>query len=155
MSSYSQTVTYNQFSSSSHPFDSFPPRYSYAVSPPPQPTYLLNPNSFRQEFTSRLSELTVNSRPIIQSLSTIAQDYSRYADVVVQCIEQHIRQVSHCDIWRPLRPISLFKVGSWACMHLVKIYTSSRRALFHRKGLCVYRAFFYSQVITTVAVDLI
>ncbi|CAL1700835.1 unnamed protein product [Somion occarium] len=42
---------------------------------------------------TRLAELTVNSRPIIHNLSIIAQEYSRYAEVVAQCIESHVRRV--------------------------------------------------------------
>lgn len=69
-----------------------PPAYSYA--PPAQPVYHVDPTSFRREYSTRLAELTINSRPIIQNLSMLAQDYSRFADVVVQCIESHIRRVS-------------------------------------------------------------
>jgi pre-mRNA cleavage complex 2 protein Pcf11 len=42
----------------------------------------------------RLAELTINSRPIIQHLSLLAQDFTRFAEIVVQCIEAHIRRVS-------------------------------------------------------------
>ncbi|KZT74323.1 hypothetical protein DAEQUDRAFT_807469 [Daedalea quercina L-15889] len=68
-----------------------PPAYNYA--PPAQPVFHVDPTSFRREYSARLAELTVNSRPIIQSLSMLAQDYSRFADIVVQCIENHIRRV--------------------------------------------------------------
>lgn len=54
----------------------------------------MDPVSFRRDYMGRLAELTVNSRPIIQNLSMVAQEYSRYADVVTECIEQHIRRVS-------------------------------------------------------------
>ena len=57
--------------------------------------YYADPNHFRRDYIARLSELTVNSRPIIQGLSMTAQEYARYADIVVNCIEQHIRRVSH------------------------------------------------------------
>ncbi|KAI9001076.1 hypothetical protein BD414DRAFT_473529 [Trametes punicea] len=72
-----------------------PPNVYYAPPPPaPQPIYQhFDPNSFRRDYITRLSNLTVNSRPIIQSLSMIAQEYTRFADVVVQCIDQHIRRV--------------------------------------------------------------
>lgn len=69
-----------------------PPAYNFA--PPAQPVFHVDPTSFRREYSTRLAELTVNSRPIIQNLSMLAQDYSRFADVVVQCIESHIRRVS-------------------------------------------------------------
>lgn len=83
-----------------------PPPHPYPY--PPQPVYHLDPNMFRRDYVARLSELTVNSRPIIQGLSVLAQEYSRFADVVVQCIEAHIRRVSlfspslSCAIFRRL-----------------------------------------------------
>lgn len=67
----------------------------------PAPAYFSDPNTFRREYASRLSELTVNSRPIIQNLSMIAQDYLRFADIVTQCLEAHISRVSR------ISPLSL------------------------------------------------
>ena len=69
------------------------PQYQYQYHQPPAPVFL-DPIAFRREFASRLSQLTVNSRPIIQELSLLAQDYSRYADTVAELIEAHIRRVS-------------------------------------------------------------
>ena len=63
--------------------------------PPPPPVYQLDPVTFRRDYTNRLNELTLNSRPVIQSLSMLAQDYSRFAEIVAQCLEAHIRRVSH------------------------------------------------------------
>lgn len=68
--------------------------YSYPQPPPPAPIYHVDPHSFRRDFAARLAELTINSRPIIQSLSMYAQEYARWADVVAQCIQTHIRRVS-------------------------------------------------------------
>lgn len=70
--------------------------YQYPPAPPPVPPpfYHVDPNTFRRDYSAKLAELTVNSRPIIQSLSMIAQEYSRWAGIVVQCIEAHIRRVS-------------------------------------------------------------
>lgn len=98
MSLYPQpTATYSQMPYESQGYGPTiaPPNPYYAPPPPvPQPAFHLDPNTFRRDYITRLSNLTVNSRPIIQTLSMIAQDYSRYADVVVQCIEQHLRRVS-------------------------------------------------------------
>lgn len=97
MSLYSQTTTYTQMPYPAQGYGAaVPPPNSYYAPPPPapQPVFHVDPNMFRRDYMTRLSNLTVNSRPIIQTLSLIAQDYSRYADVVVQCIEQHIRRVS-------------------------------------------------------------
>lgn len=69
------------------------PQYQYQYHQPPAPVFL-DPVAFRREFASRLSQLTVNSRPIIQELSLLAQDYSRYAETVAELIEGHIRRVS-------------------------------------------------------------
>lgn len=57
-------------------------------------TSLYDPNTFRQFYATQLAALTFNSRPIIQNLSMIAQDFSRMSNVVVQCLEAHIRRVS-------------------------------------------------------------
>lgn len=58
------------------------------------PIHHHDPASFRREFTNYLAELSFNSRPIIQGLATVARDHTRFADVVVECIENHIRGVS-------------------------------------------------------------
>ncbi|KAK7470544.1 mRNA 3' end processing factor [Stygiomarasmius scandens] len=60
---------------------------------PPQASYPVDPTTFRRDFSNRLSELTMNSRPIIQSLSMYAHDYVRFAEIVAQCLETHIRRV--------------------------------------------------------------
>jgi hypothetical protein len=75
----------------------YPQQQYPAASPaqyPPQPVCHVDPNTFRKEYNARLAELTVNSRPIIQGLSMMAQEYSRWAEIVGQCIEAHIRRVS-------------------------------------------------------------
>ncbi|KAF9055450.1 hypothetical protein BDZ89DRAFT_1056026 [Hymenopellis radicata] len=75
----------------------YPPMYPHYPPPPPppvaQPVFLMEPNTFRHEFAARLRELQVNSRPIIQNLSMLAHDYTRYAHIVAQCLESHIREV--------------------------------------------------------------
>ncbi|CCM03154.1 uncharacterized protein FIBRA_05276 [Fibroporia radiculosa] len=75
------------------------PPTSYHYPPPVQPTFHVDPQTFRRDYTTRLADLTVNSRPIIQNLSMIAQEYSRYAEIVAQCIEMHIRRV---PLWMKL-----------------------------------------------------
>ncbi|CAK5263045.1 unnamed protein product [Mycena citricolor] len=72
-----------------------PQYYQPQPSPPPPPVYNPDPASFRRDYSRHLAELKVNSRPIIQNLSVIAQDFTRYAEIIVQCIESHIRQVPH------------------------------------------------------------
>ena len=69
----------------------------YQQPPPPAPYYQqqrLDPISFRRDYQNRLAELTVNSRPIIQNLSMVAQEYSQFSEIVAQCLEAHIRRVS-------------------------------------------------------------
>lgn len=72
------------------------PPAPYAYPPPSQfPPHFSDPSSFRREYAARLSELSVNSRPIIQNLSMMAQTNIRYADIVAECLQAHIRRVSH------------------------------------------------------------
>ncbi len=59
----------------------------------------MEPNTFRHEFAARLRDLQVNSRPIIQNLSMLAHDYTRYAHIVAQCLESHIREVSRLSLF--------------------------------------------------------
>ncbi|TFK29396.1 hypothetical protein FA15DRAFT_664345 [Coprinopsis marcescibilis] len=73
-------------------------QYQQYMPPPPpvhQPPTLfhVDPNEFRKHYVANLAELTFNSRTIIQELSLLAQNYSRYADIVVSSVESHIRRV--------------------------------------------------------------
>ncbi|KAJ7179034.1 hypothetical protein C8R46DRAFT_1072257 [Mycena filopes] len=61
--------------------------------PPPVPVYQPDPVTFRRDYSNQLAELKVNSRPIIQNLSMIAQDFARFSEIVAQCLESHIRRV--------------------------------------------------------------
>jgi pre-mRNA cleavage complex 2 protein Pcf11 len=79
-----------------HHFASQPPQltqpgYGYTAPRQVQP---MDPHTFRQFYSQQLAQLTVNSRPIIQNLSILAQEYSRMAHVVAQCLETHTRLVS-------------------------------------------------------------
>ena len=97
MSLYSQSL-YGQSSYGGPSYSSaHPASYSqiYHQPPPAPPAYTVDAVSFRREYMTRLSELTFNSRPMIQHLSMLAQDSPRFADIVAQCIEEHIRTVSH------------------------------------------------------------
>jgi hypothetical protein len=89
---------------------------------PPQPMYHVDPNTFRKDYSARLAELTVNSRPIIQGLSMMAQEYSRWADIVGQCLQDHIRRVSQmlCN------SIPSTRLGRWhhSIMYLVRLVFS-------------------------------
>ncbi|KAJ7094661.1 hypothetical protein B0H15DRAFT_830405 [Mycena belliarum] len=69
------------------------PYYQQPAPPPPVPVYHPDPTTFRRDYSNQLAELKVNSRPIIQNLSMIAQEFSRFADIVAQCLEAHIRRV--------------------------------------------------------------
>jgi len=65
----------------------------YYQQPPPPPVYNPDPVTFRRDYSNQLAELKVNSRPIIQNLSMIAQEFARFSDIVAQCLESHIRRV--------------------------------------------------------------
>ncbi|KAG1892348.1 hypothetical protein F4604DRAFT_1698961 [Suillus subluteus] len=82
---YAPPPSYHQPGPSAYPYQQPPP--------PPAPVYFVDPNSFRRDYAARLAELTINSRPIIQTLSMIAQEYSKWAEIVAQCLEAHIRRV--------------------------------------------------------------
>jgi pre-mRNA cleavage complex 2 protein Pcf11 len=92
----------------------YPYPYLQPSAPPPPPQlgayHFLDPAGFRREFTTRLSELQVNSRPIIQNLSMLAQDYSRFAEIVAQSLEEHIRRVSFILFRHVIKP---------ECFHIV------------------------------------
>lgn len=98
MSLYSSQNSYGQpsYSQFSQPITHSGYQYQYQQPPipPPAPVYHHDPISFRRDYTNRLAQLNVNSRPIIQNLSMLAQEYSRFAEIVAQCLQSHIRQVS-------------------------------------------------------------
>lgn len=83
--------TYPPFQHQHNPYaqQPAPPTYGYA-----QPPFAFDANSFRREYSARLSELTMNSRPIIHNLSMMAQAFTRYSDIVADCLQAHIRRVS-------------------------------------------------------------
>lgn len=78
---------------------------------PPAPVYYMDPGTFRRDYSSRLAELTVNSRPIIQNLSMLAHEYTRFADIVSQCLEAHIRRVSLVSYLMTAAPFAV--TGLW------------------------------------------
>ena len=106
MATYPQSQAYGHmpYPTQTYPQQPLPPPNYYPPPPPPQHVYYADPNYFRRDYVARLSELTVNSRPIIQTLSMTAQEYVRYADIVVNCLEQHIRRVSH-PFYLPFSPL--------------------------------------------------
>ncbi|KAI0068792.1 hypothetical protein BV25DRAFT_1874001 [Artomyces pyxidatus] len=91
MSMYSQPPSFSQPPYPVHAYHPpQPPPHAY---PSTSAIYPVDASTFRRDYTARLAELTENSRPIIQGLSFYAQEWSRWADVAVQCIEAHIRRV--------------------------------------------------------------
>ncbi|KAI9512226.1 hypothetical protein F5148DRAFT_1164952 [Russula earlei] len=88
MSIYPQQQAYSQ---PPFPHAYLPQPPSYAL--PSSSVYPVDPATFRSDYTARLAGLTDNSRLIIQGLSMYAHDFSRWGDVVTQCIEAHIRRV--------------------------------------------------------------
>jgi pre-mRNA cleavage complex 2 protein Pcf11 len=47
----------------------------------------------KQDYLSSLSELTFNSRPIIQNLTIIAQENINYGEAITKAVEEHILKV--------------------------------------------------------------
>src|SRR4051812_35986548 len=79
------------------------PYYSHPNQPPQQfqqqypgyyPQQSYDENGFRSLYMQRLGALTVNSRPIIQDLSMLAQNNPHMARIVVECIDNQINMVS-------------------------------------------------------------
>ena len=100
MSVYQQPQSY--YGAQSYPAPAFaaPSVYGsyYHQQPPVAPVHFMDPHSFRREYSARLADLTVNSRPIIQNLSMLAHEYSRYAEIVSECLQLHIQRVSRLSI---------------------------------------------------------
>ena len=77
------------------------PQYPHI--PQPQPSqyhHHFDPAAFRKHYMDQLAGLTFNSRAIIETLVMLAQNNSRYADIVVSCIDMHIRKVSFHPLCR-------------------------------------------------------
>lgn len=91
MSVYQQPV---QPSYTRYPYQQPVPVQHYSYQQPSSLVYN-DPNVFRRDFATRLSELTINNKNMIHGLSFIAHDNARFGDIVVQCLEAHIRRVSH------------------------------------------------------------
>ncbi|KAJ7908247.1 hypothetical protein B0H13DRAFT_2016720 [Mycena leptocephala] len=89
---YSQQQHYGPPPFPQQPYTGYPAYYQQPP-PPPVPVYNPDPVTFRRDYSNQLAELKVNSRPIIQNLSMIAQEFARFADIVAQCLESHIRRV--------------------------------------------------------------
>jgi len=47
-----------------------------------------------EDFRSSLSDLTFNSKPLINMLTMLADENSQYAEQIAQVIEEHVRQVN-------------------------------------------------------------
>ena len=108
--SYGASYTHPSMQSG-YPYPYLQPNVPVPAAPSPLGAYhFLDPAGFRREFTARLSELQVNSRPIIQNLSMLAQDYSRFAEIVAQSLEEHIRRVSFILFRHTIKP---------KCFHIV------------------------------------
>lgn len=53
-----------------------------------------NFDAIREDYLSSLQDLKFNSRPIITTLTVIAQENSNAAEVITKTIEEHILKVS-------------------------------------------------------------
>jgi hypothetical protein len=97
LSYFRKMSIYPQQAFSQPPFPhAYPPQPPSYAALPSSSIYPVDPGTFRSDYTARLAGLTDNSRLIIQGLSMYAHDFSRWGDVVTQCIETHIRRVSGC-----------------------------------------------------------
>lgn len=121
-----------------HP--SYPGPPPSAPPPPPQaPSGFSNPahmgpDEFRQFYASHLATLTFNSRPIIQNLSLMAQDFQRWASIVAQCLEAHIRRVP------PTLKLPAFYLLDSICKNIYEPYGSVFAPLVTDLFLDAYRS---------------
>lgn len=98
-SSYGQYPSYASTSRAPPP----PSYYGGYSSPPAQPAPYQQPQPTRQEiqifhdwFAQQLSALVENNRAVIHRLAYIAREHiERFAPVISECLELHIRQVSN------------------------------------------------------------
>lgn len=51
-------------------------------------------NVAADEYASSLSDLTVNSKPLINMLTMLAEDNIEHAPAIVQAVEKHLQQVT-------------------------------------------------------------
>jgi len=47
------------------------------------------------EYISSLSDLTINSKPLINMLTMLAEDNIEHAPAIVQAVETHLQKVIH------------------------------------------------------------
>jgi hypothetical protein len=98
-----------------HAFPSIPPQYGFPQPVQPPIPYFSDSIQFRQFYAHKLRGLTENSKPAIHALSMIAQDFARWGEVVVQCIENHIRRVSPSRFFLSTSPSQLGVEGYPPC----------------------------------------
>lgn len=53
------------------------------------------------EYISSLSDLTINSKPLINMLTMLAEDNIEHASAIVQAVETHLQKVTHPSIVTP------------------------------------------------------
>lgn len=46
-----------------------------------------------EEYSSALADLNINSKPLINMLTMLAEENSAYAPIIVQCIERQLHKV--------------------------------------------------------------
>lgn len=78
----------------------------------------------REEYLSSLADLNVNSKPLINMLTILAEENIEHAAVIVQAVEEHIAKVKFI-----LTFILLFI--------LILIKNSENKNLFIRRTKCV------------------
>lgn len=91
---HGSNASYYSQTHNSQPYQQQYPAYYTAPTTQQQQPPALDENSFRSLYTQRLGALTVNSRPIIQDLSMLAQNYPQMAHIVVESIERQVRMMS-------------------------------------------------------------
>ncbi|KAG8880765.1 hypothetical protein FRB97_000558 [Tulasnella sp. 331] len=92
LASYSAYPPQQQTYPAATSYPHYPQQYAPPQPQPPNP-HAMTPEEFRRWYASKLSELVVNNRNIIQTLAFIASDNAHRLSVIVSdCIELHIRR---------------------------------------------------------------
>lgn len=58
----------------------------------------MSPEEVKEEYYSSLRDLTINSKPLICMLTTLAEENAAHACYIVEVIEDHLQKVNiFCD----------------------------------------------------------
>lgn len=73
-----------------------------------------------EEYSNALADLNINSKPLINMLTMLAEENSAYAPIIVQCIERQLHKV-----FKLYNSNEYFKVimEGWSSPYVPKLFT--------------------------------